>query len=196
MVSTGLASFLLVLAVSSSLIFFVTEAQRPAIVNGLSWSFYQSRCPQLESIIRKGLEKQIKADAGQAAGLLRLYFHDCFVQGCDSSVLLDGSAGGPSEQTANPNLTLRKKSFKIIDDLRKRIQAECGQVVSCSDITAIAARDSVVLTGGPNYDVPLGRKDGLNFATEQATIDNLVAPSVVDIATVVEELEETFSALF
>lgn len=60
-------------------------------------------------------------------------------------MLLDGSAGGPSEQTAIPNLTLRKKSFKIIDDLRKRIQAECGQVVSCSDITAIAARDSVVL---------------------------------------------------
>lgn len=67
------------------------------------------------------------------------------MQGCDGSVLLDGSAGGPSEQTANPNLTLRKKSFKIIDDLRKRIQDECGQVVSCSDITAIAARDSVVL---------------------------------------------------
>lgn len=92
-------------------------------------------------------------------------------------MLLDGSAGGPSEQTAIPNLTLRKRSFKIIDDLRKRIQDECGQVVSCSDIVAIAARDSVVLTGGPNYDVPLGRKDGVNFATEQATIDNLVAPS-------------------
>ncbi|XP_055834111.1 peroxidase 12-like [Solanum dulcamara] len=150
MVSSTVASFLLVLVAS----FFVTEAQRPALVKGLSWSFL----------------------LGQAAGLLRLYFHDCFVQRCDSSVLLDGSAGGPSEQTAIPNLTLRKKSFKIIDDLRKRIQAECGQVVSCSDITAIAARDSVVLTGGPNYDVPLGRKDGLNFATEQATIDNLVAP--------------------
>lgn len=67
------------------------------------------------------------------------------MQGCDGSVLLDGSAGGPSEQTAVPNLTLRKRSFKIIDDLRKRIQDECGQVVSCSDITAIAARDSVVL---------------------------------------------------
>lgn len=67
------------------------------------------------------------------------------MQGCDGSVLLDGSAGGPSEQTAIPNLTLRKRSFKIIDDLRKRIQDECGQVVSCSDIVAIAARDSVVL---------------------------------------------------
>ncbi|KAF3659325.1 Peroxidase 12 [Capsicum annuum] len=32
------------------------------------------------------------------------------------------------------------------------------------------------MTDGPKYDVPLGRKNGLNFATEQATIDNLVAP--------------------
>ncbi|KAM3305639.1 peroxidase 12 [Capsicum chacoense] len=160
-------NFLLVLVVCSSLIFFVTEAQRPALVKGLSWSFYQSSCPQLESIIKKRLEKQIKDDVGQAAGLLRLHFHDCF--GCDSSVLLDGSVGGPSEQTAIPNLTLRKKSFKIIDDLRKRIQAECGQVVFCQ-------AECGQFTGGPKYDVPLGRKDGLNFATEQATIDNLVAP--------------------
>lgn len=76
MVSTTLSSFLLVLLVS----FFVTEAQRPALTKGLSWSFYQSSCPQLESIIRKRLEKQIKDDVGQAAGLLRLHFHDCFVQ--------------------------------------------------------------------------------------------------------------------
>ncbi|KAJ8541486.1 hypothetical protein K7X08_002302 [Anisodus acutangulus] len=185
MVSTTLASFLLLVVISSSLIFI--EAQRPAIVKGLSWSFYESSCPQLESIIRKRLQKQIKDDVGQAAGLLRLHFHDCFVQGCDSSVLLDGSAGGPSEQTAIPNLTLRKKSFKIIDDLRKRIQAECGQAVSCSDITAIAARDSVVLTGGPSYDVPLGRKDGLNFATENATINNLVAP-FANTTTVLDRL--------
>lgn len=173
MVSTT-SSFLLLVLVSSS--FFVIEAQIPAPVKGLSWKFYESSCPQLESIIRKRLQKQIKDDVGQAAGLLRLHFHDCFVQGCDGSVLLDGSAGGPSEQTAIPNLTLRKRSFKIIDDLRKRVHDACGKVVSCSDITAIAARDSVVLTGGPNYNVPLGRKDGRTFATEQATLDNLVAP--------------------
>lgn len=76
MVSTTLSSFLLVLVLS----FFVSEAQRPALTKGLSWSFYQSSCPQLESIIRNRLQKQIKDDVGQAAGLLRLHFHDCFVQ--------------------------------------------------------------------------------------------------------------------
>jgi peroxidase len=31
-------------------------------------------------------------------------------------------------------------------------------------------------SGGPDYDVPLGRRDGLNFATRNATLDNLPPP--------------------
>ena len=60
-------------------------------------------------------------------------------------MLLDGSASGPGEQEADPNLTLRKEAFDIIDDLRERVHKACGRVVSCSDIVAIAARDSVAL---------------------------------------------------
>jgi peroxidase len=59
--------------------------------------------------------------------------------------LLDGSASGPSEQDAPPNLTLRAKAFEIIEDLRRRVEKACGLVVSCSDILALAARDSVYL---------------------------------------------------
>lgn len=32
-------------------------------------------------------------------------------------------------------------------------------------------------SGGPDYQVPLGRRDGLNFATQEATLNNLVPPS-------------------
>lgn len=67
------------------------------------------------------------------------------MQGCDGSVLLDGSASGPSEKDAPPNLSLRARSFKIIDDLRARVHKQCGRVVSCADITALAARDAVFL---------------------------------------------------
>ncbi|KAL5560231.1 hypothetical protein UlMin_036442 [Ulmus minor] len=172
------------LLISSLLVasqFYISEAKIETndlpIVKGLSWTFYDKSCPQLEDIVRKQLKKVFKEDVGQAAGLLRLHFHDCFVQGCDSSVLLDGSAGGPSEeQKSPPNLSLRKKAFEIINDLRNRVHAKCGRVVSCSDVTAIAARDSVFLTGGPDYEVPLGRKDGLTFATQEATLANLVPP--------------------
>ncbi|THG09310.1 hypothetical protein TEA_013436 [Camellia sinensis var. sinensis] len=147
------------------------------LVKGLSWSFYEYECPKLESIVRKHLKKVFKEDIGQAAGLLRVHFHDCFVQGCDGSVLLEGSASKPSEQEAPPNLSLRATAFEIINDLHALVQKECGRVVSCADITTLAARDSVYLSGGPEYDVPLGRRDSLTFATRNVTLENLPAPT-------------------
>ncbi|KAL0351623.1 UNVERIFIED_CONTAM: Peroxidase 12, partial [Sesamum calycinum] len=141
-----------------------------------SWTYYDSSCPKLESIVRKQLKNVFKNDIGQAAGLLRLHFHDCFVQGCDGSVLLDGSASGPSEQAAPPNLSLRAEAFRI-DDLRRRVHDKCVRVVSCAEFLALAARDAVFLSGGPDYEVPLGRRDSLNFATTAATLANLPPPS-------------------
>lgn len=151
-------------------------SDRP-IVPGLSWTFYDVSCPNLETIVREQLKIVFKNDIGQAAGLLRLHFHDCFVQGCDGSVLLDGSASGPGEQSAIPNLSLRAEGFRIINDLRRRVHASCGRVVSCSDILALAARDAVFLSGGPDYDVPVGRRDSVNFATVNATLANLPPPT-------------------
>ncbi|XP_007019580.2 PREDICTED: peroxidase 12 [Theobroma cacao] len=171
-------AFLLISSLFLAPYFSISEADSSApITSGLSWTFYKSSCPKVESIIRKQLKKVFKKDIGQAAGLLRLHFHDCFVQGCDGSVLLDGSASGPSEQDAPPNLSLRATAFEIIDDLRERVHKECGRVVSCSDILALAARDSVYLSGGPDYDVPLGRRDGLTFATRNVTLQNLPPPT-------------------
>ncbi|XP_059454046.1 peroxidase 12-like [Corylus avellana] len=179
----GFASFSCVLLISSVLLASYACASEVEldyasipIETGLSWDFHDSSCPKLESIIRKELKKIFKKDIGQAAGLLRVHFHDCFVQGCDSSVLLDGSASRPSEQDAPPNVFLRAKAFEIIDDLRELVHKKCGRVVSCSDITALAARDSVFLSGGPDYEVPLGRRDGLSFATQEATLQNLPSP--------------------
>ncbi|GJX53756.1 peroxidase 12-like protein, partial [Tanacetum coccineum] len=96
-----------------------------------------------------------------------------FHEGCDSSVLLNGSASGPGEQLAPPNLTLRPRAFTIIENIRSLVHAACNQTVSCSDITALAARDAVFLSGGPTYNVPLGRRDGVDFATRDETLANL-----------------------
>ncbi|KAK9748737.1 hypothetical protein RND81_02G076900 [Saponaria officinalis] len=153
------------------------ESSSVPIVKGLSYSFYSSSCPRLEAIVRSHLAKVFKKDITQTAGLLRLHFHDCFVQGCDGSVLLDGSASGPSEQNAPPNLSLRPEAFQIINRISALVQRECGRVVSCADLTALAARDSVYLSGGPYYDIPYGRKDSLNFATRNVTLANLPAPT-------------------
>ncbi|PIN00196.1 Peroxidase [Handroanthus impetiginosus] len=164
------------------------------IVDGLSWNYYDSSCPTLESIVREQLQNVFENDIGQAAGLLRLHFHDCFVQGCDGSVLLDGSASGPGEQAAPPNLSLRAEAFRIIEDLRRRVHNNCGRVVSCSDILALAARDAVFLSGGPDYDIPFGRRDGLNFATINATLANLPPPSSNTAALLTSLATKNFTA--
>ncbi|KAE8714288.1 Peroxidase 12 [Hibiscus syriacus] len=141
-------AFLLTSSVLLASYLSISEAnvdQPVPIVSGLSWTFYQNTCPILEFIIRDYLISVFTNDIGQAAGLLRLHFHDCFVQGCDASVLLDGSASGPGEQQAPPNLSLRARAFEIINELRNRIENACGRIVSCADILALAARDSVYL---------------------------------------------------
>ncbi|KAG8053857.1 hypothetical protein GUJ93_ZPchr0001g32899 [Zizania palustris] len=99
------------------------------------------------------------------------------MQGCDASVLLDGSATGPGEKEAPPNLTLRPSAFKAVNDIRDRLEKACGPVVSCSDILALAARDSVVVSGGPEYKVPLGRRDSAHFASREDVLSGLPPPS-------------------
>ncbi|TJX49351.1 peroxidase, partial [Soehngenia saccharolytica] len=172
----------LFLALSVSVVFAGEEIdvysnEEVTLAKGLSLTFHETTCPKLESIVKKRIKYHLKKAITQAAGLLRLHFHDCFVQGCDASVLLDGSASGPSEQDATPNLTLRQKAFEIINDIKEHVDKACDVVVSCADIAALAARDSVSQTGGPKYRVPLGRRDSLEFATRTATLANLPAPT-------------------
>lgn len=130
-------------------------------MSGLSWNFYASSCPVLEVIVRNHLKKVFKQDSGQAPGLLRIFFHDCFVQGCDGSILLDGS---PSERDQPANVGIRPEALKTIEVLRSLVQRQCGNVVSCADLVVLAAREAVSLSGGPKFDVPLGRKDGLTLS--------------------------------
>ncbi|KAM4088321.1 hypothetical protein ACB094_07G062200 [Castanea mollissima] len=117
--------------------------------------FYSKSCPRAESIVRSTVQAHVQSNPTVAPGLLRMHFHDCFVQGCDASVLIDGPN---TEKTAGPNLGLR--GYEVIDDAKTKLEAACPGVVSCADILALAARDSVVLANGPNWQVPTGRQDG------------------------------------
>ncbi|MFQ6648628.1 hypothetical protein Gotur_020909 [Gossypium turneri] len=117
--------------------------------------FYSSTCPRAESIIKSTVESHFKLDQTIAPGLLRMHFHDCFVRGCDASILIDGPN---AEKTAPASQFL--KGYKVIDDAKFQLECECPGVVSCADILALAARDSVVLTKGTSWAVPTGRRDG------------------------------------
>ncbi|KAF6163061.1 hypothetical protein GIB67_001389 [Kingdonia uniflora] len=125
---------------------------------GLLPEFYQYSCPQANDIVMSALEKAILREPRMAASLLRLHFHDCFVQGCDASVLLDDSATIASEKRSNPNRN-SIRGFEVIDEIKAKLEEECPQTVSCADILALTARGSTILSGGPDWEVPLGRRD-------------------------------------
>ncbi|CAA3017752.1 cationic peroxidase 1-like [Olea europaea subsp. europaea] len=102
------------------------------------------------------------------ASLLRLHFHDCF--GCDASVLLDDTASFTGEKTAGPNNN-SLRGFEVIDSIKSQLETFCPQVVSCADILAVAARDSVVALGGPSWVVQLGRRDSTTASLSAANSD-------------------------
>ncbi|KAJ9177478.1 hypothetical protein P3X46_012694 [Hevea brasiliensis] len=125
---------------------------------GLQLGFYRQTCPNAESTIHDMVQQFISSDRTLAAPLLRLHFHDCFVRGCDGSVLLNSTSTNQAEKDAVPNQTLR--GFNVIDAIKSAVEKECPGVVSCADIVALAARDSVAMVGGPSWVVATGRRDG------------------------------------
>lgn len=64
-------------------------------------------------------------------------------QGCDASVLLDDTSSFTGEKSAGANVN-SLRGFEVIDDIKTKVEAACPGVVSCADILAISARDSVV----------------------------------------------------
>ncbi|CAH9071411.1 unnamed protein product [Cuscuta epithymum] len=131
-----------------------------SVCSQLQEGFYSKTCPRAEKLISDFVHDHISKTPTLAAPLLRMHFHDCFVRGCDASVLLNftSSTGNQTEKVAVPNQTLR--GFDFIDRVKSIVEAECPQKVSCADIVALVARDSVVAIGGPSWDVPTGRRDG------------------------------------
>ncbi|XP_010549007.1 PREDICTED: peroxidase 40 isoform X1 [Tarenaya hassleriana] len=169
----------------------------------LEFGLYRRSCPEAESIVYAWVEDAVSRDLRMAASLLRLHFHDCFVnasfslllllspfnfhqkigtnfrvsvvQGCDASVLLDDNEGFEGEKTAPPNLN-SLRGFEVIDTIKSEIESVCPETVSCADILAMAARDSVILRGGPSWEVELGRKDA-KTASKTAAASSLPSPN-------------------
>ncbi|XP_030516047.2 peroxidase A2-like [Rhodamnia argentea] len=142
----------------------------------LSPSFYATTCPNVSSITQTVIQQALQSDPRITASLTRLHFHDCFVDGCDGSLLLDDSATFKSEKDAAPNLN-STRGFDVVDNIKAAIESSCPGTVSCADILALAAQASVFLSGGPYWTVLLGRRDSLT--ANQAGANTLI-PSPFD----------------
>ncbi|CAH9081427.1 unnamed protein product [Cuscuta epithymum] len=126
--------------------------------------------------VKEVVDAAITAESRMGASLIRLFFHDCFVDGCDAGLLLNDTATFTGEQTAGGNAN-SVRGFEVIERAKQNAKTKCPDTpVSCADILSIAARDSFRKFTGKTYAVTLGRKDA-RTANLTGANTQLVGPS-------------------
>ncbi|MED6121151.1 hypothetical protein PIB30_027496 [Stylosanthes scabra] len=153
----------------------------------LSENFYAKKCPQVFSAVKSVVKSAVAKEQRIGASILRLFFHDCFVDGCDGSLLLDDTPTFKGEKTAAANNN-SVRGFEVIDAIKTKVEALCPGVVSCADILAIASRDSVVLLGGPFWDVKLGRRDS-RTANFTAANTGVIPPPTSNLSSLISNFK-------
>ncbi|KAE9609279.1 hypothetical protein Lal_00020372 [Lupinus albus] len=153
-----------------------------AVSASLSFNFYADSCPTAEFLIRNTVTSSSSNDPSIPGKLLRLAFHDCFVEGCDASLMLEGNN---TEKTDPGNRSVG--GFSVIESAKRVLELFCPGTVSCADIIALAARDAVEIAGGPMIPIPTGRRDGM------VSVASNVRPNIVDTSFTMDEMVNIFS---
>ncbi|XWS43615.1 hypothetical protein CRYUN_Cryun16bG0119100 [Craigia yunnanensis] len=138
----------------------------------LQMNYYAQSCPNAEEIIKQQVIKLYNKHGNTAVSWVRNLFHDCMVESCDASLLLETRNGMESEQKSDRSFGMR--NFKYVRTIKEALENECQMTVSCADIVSLSARDGIVLLGGPRIEMQTGRKDSKeSYLTEvENTIPN------------------------
>ncbi|WVZ60660.1 hypothetical protein U9M48_010651 [Paspalum notatum var. saurae] len=156
----------------------------------LRQDYYAAVCPDLESIVRDAVSKKVQAQPVSVGATIRLFFHDCFVEGCDASIIVVSTGNNTAEKDHPNNLSLAGDGFDTVIQAKAAVDAvpACTNQVSCADILALATRDVIALAGGPSYAVELGRLDGL--VSLSTNVDGKLPPPSFDL----DQLTTMFAA--
>ncbi|XWS38832.1 hypothetical protein CRYUN_Cryun19dG0164300 [Craigia yunnanensis] len=73
--------------------------------SSIAIGFYSKSCPKAEKIVQHFVHQHMYNAPSLAAAFIRMPFHDCFVRGCDASILLNSTTGNQAEKDSPPNLT-------------------------------------------------------------------------------------------
>ncbi|KAK7307239.1 hypothetical protein VNO77_40121 [Canavalia gladiata] len=145
--------------------------------NILREGFYNQSCPNAEQIVADTLAQIVKTNPKAVPILIRLQFHDCFVAGCDASILLDYALTGDKVEKSSMFNGLLLKGADLIDDIKSKLEEECPQTVSCADTLAFATNEAMALAGLPRRSPLGGRRDSLISLASIAEDNNLPLPN-------------------
>ncbi|KAI5436825.1 peroxidase 28 [Lathyrus oleraceus] len=143
----------------------------------LKAGFYAQTCPNAEKIVADALADAVKVNPNAVAHLVRLQFHDCFVVGCDASILLDYSPTGDKVEKSSMFNGQLLKGADIVDDIKEKLEEQCPGIVSCSDTLAFSINEGLFLAGLPRRAPLGGRRDSLYSLASIAEDDNLPQPN-------------------
>uniref|UniRef100_A0A453ECL7 Plant heme peroxidase family profile domain-containing protein n=1 Tax=Aegilops tauschii subsp. strangulata TaxID=200361 RepID=A0A453ECL7_AEGTS len=70
---------MLLARVAVAVVVLAAAAAVVAVDGQMSPAFYDATCPALQSVVRRGMAQAVQKEARMGASILRLFFHDCFV---------------------------------------------------------------------------------------------------------------------
>ncbi|KAF3789800.1 Peroxidase 27 [Nymphaea thermarum] len=121
---------------------------------GLRHNFYGKSCPCAEDTVRNITWAHVSKNSALPAKFLRMQFHDCFVRGCDASILLNSTANSKAEKDAAPNLSL--SGFDVIDEANANIPSPLSNfstLLQNFSSKGLGLEDLVVLSGAHTIGV-------------------------------------------
>ncbi|XP_019087127.1 PREDICTED: peroxidase 63-like isoform X2 [Camelina sativa] len=151
----------------------------------LTVDFYSKSCPKFLDIVRETITNKQISTPTTAAAALRLFFHDCFPNGCDASVLVSSTAFNTAERDSSINLSLPGDGFDVVIRAKTALELACPNTVSCSDIIAVAVRDLLVTVGGPYYEISLGRRD--SRTSKSSLVSDLLPLPSMQISKLIDQ---------
>ncbi|CAA7409732.1 unnamed protein product [Spirodela intermedia] len=173
-------------SVAAALLGVVVVVVGAAMAEGkLAVDYYAASCPRAAEIVSETVVSKQIASPTTAAGTLRVFFHDCFLDGCDGSVLVSSTAFHRAERDADINLSLPGDAFDLVVRAKTAVELACPGIVSCADILALATRDLLTMLGGPFFPVRLGRRDSLvsraDLAAARLPLANATVSQLIEL---------------